>query len=129
MWVLWKVRENGRAECPVPQVPFPLLVAWDALLATPTSFSEATPLTDGPTGIFPGKPPTGRMLLEGGRGLSSSGFGMAPYLFTPARWREQRGRGELRKGRLQQPNLPSVFPLPPYNLPSASQLPPQLHNP
>ena len=46
MWVLGKVRGNGRAGCPISQVPFPLLVLWDAALATSALFPEAIPLTE-----------------------------------------------------------------------------------
>lgn len=77
---------------------------------------------------FPRKPPMGKMLLEGGGGLSLSGFGVVPHLFTLASWTGQWGRGKWRRGCPQLPKLPSALPLPPCNLPSASHLPPQLHN-
>lgn len=68
--MLEKVRENGRAGCPVPQDPFPLLIPWDAPLATPTSLPEDIPLTDatsdGPTGISHGSLPWEKCCLKVG---------------------------------------------------------------
>lgn len=46
--LLGEVRENGRAECPVPGVPFPLLVLWYVSLAIASSLSEAILLIEAP---------------------------------------------------------------------------------
>lgn len=128
MWVLGKVRENGRAGYPISQVPFPLLVLWDAPLATPALFPEAIPLAEAmplwPHWNSHGSVPWEECCLKVVEACPQVALVCHQTCSVSPADRVE----EVKKRDSAAPNFPSALPLLPYILPSGSHLPPKLHN-